>query len=235
MNRQCNARYTHTRVSAIAVGAALCLGLAAASAQQVTVAPTYTMPAYDSGRGDDLGFYLGADVGPSFMPDFQSSRAGGFVGNFSMRPGIRADVEPGFNFLSTGPLTLGAEFETGLIYNRIHSLTEPGDVVLYRGEYYQVPLLGNLVFKFHPNAFVTPYVGVGGGGDWSRVRFPGTDWWDDNHNDQLDPAAQGMAGIRFQLAPNVSLGVGYQFLADFPSQGRYIATHAVGASFMIRF
>ncbi|HEV7924793.1 MAG TPA: outer membrane beta-barrel protein [Verrucomicrobiae bacterium] len=234
MNRLCNARPSHTHVSAIAIGAALCLGLSAASAQ-VTVPPIYAMPAYSSSAGNDLGFYLNADFGPSFMPNFQSSRFG-YEGNFNMRPGVRADVEPGFNFLSTGALTLGGEFETGGIYNRIHSLTQAGSVVSYGGDYYQVPLLGNLVLKLHPDSFVAPYVGIGGGGDWSRARIPSPGFFGPyERNDQLDPAVQAMGGVRFRLAPNIELGVGYKFLADFPSEGRYIATHAAAATLSVWF
>jgi|ERR1700722_362011 len=234
MNRLCIAQPTHARVSAIAISTALCLGLTAASAQ-VSVAPTYTMPAYASNSGNDLGFYLNADLGPSLMPDFQSSRFGS-EGNFSMRPGLRGDVEPGFNFLSTGALTLGGEFETGVIYNRIHSLTEAGSVVAYRGDYYQVPVLGNLVLKLHPDSFVVPYVGVGGGGDWSRARIHQSGFFGfENHSDEIDLAVQAMGGVRFRLDSNIDLGLGYKFLAAFPNEGRYIATHAVGATFTVRF
>jgi opacity protein-like surface antigen len=199
------------------------------------------MPAYVPNAGNDLGFYFNGDLGPSFMPDFQSSRFG-FPGSFSTRAGVRFDVEPGFNFLATDTLTLGGEFETGVVYNRLRSVTAAGSATPYWGDwgdwgdYYQVPLLGNLVLKLHPDSFVVPYVGVGGGGDasWARIRPHGFFGFD-NHSDEVDPAVQAMAGVRFRLAPNVELGVGYKFLAAFPSEGRYIATHAAAASFSVRF
>jgi hypothetical protein len=193
------------------------------------------MPAYVPNAGNDLGFYFNGDLGPSFMPDFQSSRFG-FPGSFSTRSGARLDAEPGFNFLAAGPLTLGGEFETGVIYNRLHSITEAGAATWYRGDYYQVPLLGNLVLKIHPDSLVVPYVGVGGGGDasWARIRWPGFFGYE-TRSDEVDPAVQAMGGVRFRLAPDCDLGVGYKFLAAFPNEGRYIATHAAAVTFTVRF
>ncbi len=232
------------RLLALSICAAFCLGLTTASAQ-VSVAPTYVVPAYVPYSGNDLGFYFNGDVGASFMPDFQSTRFG-FPGSFSARPGTRVDAEPGFNFLAAGPLTFGGEFETGVIYNRLHSVTEAGSATSYRGEYYQVPLLGNLILRIHTDSLVVPYLGIAGGGDasWARVRWPGYSRYvggsppgfsSETRSDEVDPAAQAMAGVRFQIAPNVEVGVGYKFLAAFPNQGKYIATHAAAFTFSVRF
>jgi opacity protein-like surface antigen len=148
--------------------------------------------------------------------------------------------------LAAGPLTLGGEFETGVIYNRLYSITEPGFPTSNRGDFYQVPLLGNLILRIHTDSLVVPYIGIGGGGDasWARVLLYG-----DNprskygvppfgyyaHSDEVDPAAQAMGGVRFQIAPNVDVGVGYKFLATFPSEGKYFATHAASFTFTFRF
>jgi opacity protein-like surface antigen len=212
----------------------LSLGLGAASAQ-VYVSPTYVAPAYGADSSQDLGFYITSELGPSFMPDFQSSRFG-FPGQFSARPGVRFGAEPGFNFLATGKLTLGAEFETGVIYNYLNSVRNAGAPTPLRGDYYQVPLLGSLVLKFHPDSFVIPYVGVGAGGDYSDARihtpgFFGSGTWDS----QIDPAVQAMAGIRFRLNSVSDVGFGYKFLAAFPNSGTYIGTHAALATFTVRF
>jgi hypothetical protein len=222
--------------------AILSVGLVAASAQ-VYAAPTYVAPAYGADSSQDLGFYITSDFGPSFMPDFQSSRFG-FPGSFSARPGVRFGAAPGFNFLATGKLTLGAEFETGVIYNYLNSVTATtppmgfgaGATAPMRGDYYQVPLLGNLVLKFHPDSFVIPYIGVGGGGDYSDVIIHtpglfGSSTWDD----QINPAVQAMAGIRFRLNAMSDVGFGYKFLAAFPNSSSYIGTHAAVATFTVRF
>jgi opacity protein-like surface antigen len=228
------AKHVRVRVVAMATYAAFYLGLTAASAQ-VYVAPTYIVPAYVPNSGNDLGFYFDGELGPAFMPDFQSSRFGS-AASFSPRPGVRLDAEPGFNFLAAGPVTLGGEFGTGVIYNRLCTVTEAGSAASYRGDYYQVPLLGNLVLRMHTDSLVVPYVGVGGGGDasWARIRSP--DYFGFvSRSDEVDPAVQAMGGVRFQLAANIDLGVGYKFLAAFPDEGKYIATHAAAVSFTVRF
>lgn len=209
--------------------AALFVGLATASAQ------VFVAPAPLAAPGDDLGFYLGADLGPSFVPDFQSSRFG-FPASFSTRPGFRFGVEPGYNFLATAALTLGAEFETGFIANDLNSATGPGFPEDVRGHYYQVPFLGSLVLKLQPASFVVPYIGVGGGGDYSSVRVHSRGFFGfENHSDETDPAAQAMAGVRFRLNAFSDLGLGYKFLAAFPDEGRNIETHAVEAVFTVKF
>ena len=191
----------------------------------------YAGPAYVA---DAPGFYLNLDAGPSFMQDFHSTRFG-FPGSFSARPGARFSVEPGYNFIADRQLTLGAEFETGFIYNYLNSVRQTGSPTT-RGDYYQTPILANLVLKLNPDGFVVPYIGVGGGGDYSSVRIhtPGFFGFD-NWNDEVDPAAQGMIGVRFRLNPMSELGVGYKFLAAFPDHGSYVGTHSVSASFTMRF
>jgi hypothetical protein len=44
-----------------------------------------------------------------------------------------------------------------------------------------------------------------------------------------------MCGVRFRLDSHIEFGAGYEFLADFPNSGRYIATHAALATFTVRF
>jgi hypothetical protein len=243
MKKLSMAKYKRIVFCATAACAFFALGLASASAQAY-VAPPYVPPIYVPEYDRGLGFYFNGDLGPSFMPNFQSSRFG-FPGTFSPRPGVRLGAEPGFNFMATDGLTLGAEFETGVIYNYLHNVWGPGLSQPIRGDYYQVPLLGNLEFKLHPDSFVVPYFGVGAGGDysWARIRTPGffgsgfgsPPPYFESHDDRIDPAVQGMGGVRFRINSFGDVGVGYKFLADFPNSGKYIATHAVVATFTVRF
>jgi opacity protein-like surface antigen len=210
------------------------LGGASALAQAVQppVAPVYYY--YES--SGDLGFHFGGDLGGSVMQDFNSSRFG-FPGHFSARPGVRFSVAPGYDFLSTGKLTLGADFETGMSYNDLNSIRDAGVRTPLRGHYYQVPLLGDLVLKFHPNSFVVPYIGVGGGGDWSSARIhPASFIGASSSSDEIDPAVEGIAGVRFRLNSMSELGFGYKYLAAFPGGGNSnTATHAALATFNLRF
>lgn len=226
-------------VLGLAACAVFSLGPVVASAEVYAatspVAPPYVAPHYDADFSKDTGFYASGEVGPSFMPDFQSSRFG-FPGSFRMDTGLRASAELGYNFLATSRFTLGGEFESGLIYNRISHVRDAGSPLSLRGDYYQAPLLNNLVLRLHPNSFVTPYVGVGGGGDcsWARIDKPGF-YGSETHSDRVDPAVQGMGGVRFRLNDRMDVGLGYKYLAAFPNEGKYIGTHSVMANFTVRF
>jgi outer membrane protein W len=80
-----------------------------------------------------------------------------------MKAGTHVNVQPGYNFLATERLALGAEGEIAGFYNRISHLQESGLQLPRRGDLHQMPLLGHLVLKFHTDSIVTPYIGVGGG------------------------------------------------------------------------
>jgi opacity protein-like surface antigen len=224
------------RVLAVVAGALLAAGAMTASAQTPAV-PVYAppTPVYYSSSGHDLGFQFGGDLGVSVLPDFNSSRLG-FPGRFSAQPGLSLGLEPGYNFLSTSRLTLGGFFETGVLYNHLNSIRNAGAWTPLRGDYYQVPLLGELELKWHPDSFVVPYIGVGGGGDYSdasihRAYHHGFN----SDSDEIDPAVQAMAGVRFRINSLTEVGLGYKFLAAFPGSGSYIGTHSALATFTLRF
>ncbi len=224
-------KHTSLRLLAATAGAVLALGLATASAQ------AYYTPVYPPPPSNDVGFYLGGDLGPAFMQDIDTSRFG-FPGTFVTRPGVRFGIEPGFNFIADNHLTLGAEFETGLIYNYIYRVRNAGADTGMHGDSYQAPVLGNLILKLHVDPMITPYFGVGGGGDYSSIRlFNHHDFNFHSHttDDEFDPAVQGIVGVRFRLNPITELGFEYKYLAAFPDQGSTIQTHAILASFTIRF
>jgi opacity protein-like surface antigen len=46
---------------------------------------------------------------------------------------------------------------------------------------------------------------------------------------------QALGGVRFRINSNMDPGLGYEFLADFPNEGRYLATHSVMAGFTVTF
>jgi len=228
MKKLNNSRYQQLLAWAAVACAALGFGLAA-SAQTNTL----TTLAPDSNK--DLGLYLSGDAGSSFLPDTDTSRFG-FPGKLSARRGLRTDIAPGYNFLATDKFTLGGELETGLIYNHLSSVSKAGSSVTFRGDYYQVPMLGNLVFKAHPTPWCAPYVGAGAGGDysWAGIHSPGFAGFQTSSS-EIDPAAQALGGVRFKVSARCDVGVGYKFLAAFPAEGKYIGTHSVGASFSMRF
>lgn len=227
-----NALLCRVITSNLLAGIGLFFGVTAGNAQ--TYQAPYSSPP-DANANRAGGFYLSGDLGAAFLQDFDSSRLG-FPAHFSVHPGARLSLEPGFNFLSTSGLTLGVEGDTGIIYNRFSDVTSPDSGTDARGSFYQVPFLANIVLTMHTGTIVVPYVGVGGGGDYSEVRLRSPGFFGYGmHNDDVDPAAQGMAGVRFCITPISDLGLGYKFLADFPSEGSYLGTHSVSVTFTVRF
>jgi hypothetical protein len=227
-------KHRHIPALGLAGCAVLFAGLTVASAQ-VYVAPAYVSPPYVADSGKDLGFYFNSGLGPSFMPDFQSSRFG-FPVNLHMDTGVRLSLAPGYNFLATSRLTLGGEFETGVIYNRVSQVLDANSPISLQGDYYQVPMLANLVLKINPDSSVVPYIGIGGGGDCSfaRIDKPGFRGCE-THSDRIDPAVQGMCGVSFRLNARTEVSLGYKYLAAFPDEGKYIGTHSVMANFTMKF
>jgi hypothetical protein len=205
--------------------------LALSSLDSPAQTPVPGMPVYYYEQPEDLGFHLGADAGASIMQNFDSSRLG-FPGRFDTRPGARVDVAPEYDFLSGGGMTLGAEAETGMIYNDINRVTDAGVTTYARGQYDQLPFLAGLTLKFHPNSFITPYIGVDGGGDYSHLRLhPSGYFGPPERSDEVDPALQATGGILFQLNSRCALGCAYKWLAAFPSENQNTCTHAALVTF----
>lgn len=231
MKKTSNVTHHPARVLAAATCAVLSLGLGSASAQMY-VGPG-SGPPHDPYR--EIGFYFNGDIGPSFMPEFHSTRFG-FPGRFELDPGVRFSAEPGFNFLATDSITLGAQFETGVIYNYISSVKNAGMNTNLRGDYYQVPVLGDLVLQLHPCPYVTPFIGVGGGGDYSAGRLHMQYFYHDyTDSDIFSPAVEGMAGVRFRINYCTELGIDYKYLAAYPNHSTRTDTHSVAASFSVKF
>jgi hypothetical protein len=229
---------TRLCVNSLEAGAASALAAFATTTASAQVVPGFVAPTANYESSPGTGFHLSADLGSSLMQNFNSPRFG-FPGHFSADPGLRFSIAPGYDLVSTRALTLGADVETGVIYNRIDkvedsSVPAPG----VRVNYYQVPLLAGLTLKFHPNSFLTPYVGISGGGDYSAARLHPRAFVGDTESssDDLDPAVQGAAGLRMHLNSRSDLGLGYKYLAVLPGgSSSPIITHAVLASFDYQF
>jgi len=207
----------------------------AATAQPPPYQGAYSTPGYEYSPGD-IGFCFSAGLGLSLMPNFNSPRFG-VPGHFSPDAGVGFSVAPGFNFVRSDPFDLGVEFETGTIYNHLRSVTLEGNPYNYHGDFYQVPLLVNLVFKAHPTRYLTPYVGVGGGGDVSEAGlhdyYNGYYYYHEHYKTDADPAVQAMAGVRYRVWRFIQAGIEYRFLADFSSST--IETHSVLGTFTMEF
>jgi hypothetical protein len=209
------------------------LALNSIDAQAQTQVPGTSAYYYE--QPENVGFHLGADGGASIMQNFDSSRLD-FAGRFHTRPGGRVDVAPEYDLVSGGGMTLGAEAEAGTIYNYINRVDNAGATTFAHGQYYQVPFLGGLTLKLHPSSFVTPFIGVDGGGDYSHMRLnPSGFFGPPQRSDEVDPALQATGGILFNLNSRCALGCAYKWLAAFPNENQTTCTHAALVSFNFRF
>lgn len=155
-------------------------------------------------------FYIGGDVGGSLEQSISLKNLGTRAG---FDPGIRGDIDFGYNILDQ----LALEFDTGVIWNRMH--TEGAQIIApqaNRADLYQVPLLGNIIFKAPlPGGFV-PYIGAGAGGVLSTLELSHDDNFDSFRDRTSDTdftfAYQGLAGLKYELGWNMEVDLGYKFM-----------------------
>jgi opacity protein-like surface antigen len=203
-----------------------------ANAQQQPMQPT----SYTYEPPSDVGFRLNVDAGLNFMQDFTSGRLG-FDGRYRAWPGTRVDAAPEFDFFNSGPVTLGVDFESGVLYNPLHHVLDDGESTYADGRYWQVPFVGDLILRINPpNSYVTPYIGAGGGGDWSHLRIDSSGFFGSPmDDDRVDPAVHAIAGVMFHLNSMMQIGVTYKMLGALSGGNHDTFSHAALATFTVKF
>lgn len=150
-------------------------------------------------------FYLQAALGPAIAKDVKVREWAGTT------PGSKVKLDPGIHLGLVGGCNatrwLAFEIETGIIANNVDRIgPDAPDAALAH-----VPLLANVVLKYETESSrVIPYLGVGAGGDSSVLAVDDSLGVDGSDSD-LVFACQAMAGVRFRLRDNMSLGAGYKF------------------------
>lgn len=154
-------------------------------------------------------FYIEGDVGGTLM-QHMDLRNLGTKADFD--PGVRGSILFGYNIIPP----LGFEFETGAIWNRIsgNGAQIIGGSFADHGDLYQVPFLGNIVFKAPLPCGLTPYIGAGAGGVASTLALTHNShhFFDQTSDTDFTFAYQGKAGLKYALGWNMEVGVGYEFL-----------------------
>ena len=187
---------------------ALCVGAAAQAQSQYPPPPSY----YYAPEGS--GLYFRAGVGPSFFESGQITHFGAFnapaSGRVDYDTGVDADAAVGWAF----DRYVAVDGEVGYNGTSINSVQNfnPGNAYIYN-----VPFLANLTLSFPiPHTIVIPYIGGGVGGVNSTFDAhgfnDGTTYLYGRENDTVF-AYQAFAGLRFRLNPDMSLGIGYKYLA----------------------
>jgi hypothetical protein len=205
------------------------------------------------------GPYLNADVGPSFLQGLPAGTHVDTGTRFSLVPGYRIynDDILGISMqFETGVIwnsykdSCNGDFNQGYPYGAFGGSR--------RTDLYQVPFMAGFEYAFHAGGIVEPYVSIAGGGVYTDAQNRSDSWWGQGYNNgyngwygqsgwngqsgwglehksSVSGAAQGGAGVRFKLNTHMELGVGYKFLASFPSGVDYLGTHSVSLTFVWRF
>jgi len=206
------------------------------------------------------GAFLNTDVGVSFVQGLPSSMHVDPGVRFSLAPGYRLYNDETFAVslqLETGIIWNHVKGSSGANPNQMISqssgnlnqtVPQGGLGGSPRTDLFQVPFMAGFEYSFHAGSGIEPYIGIAGGGvytDWQN--HWGSDQGRDDggpgqrdsgiteHQSSVSGAVQGAAGVRYKLNDHIEIGVGYKFLACFPSNVDYQGTHSVSATFVWRF
>jgi opacity protein-like surface antigen len=191
-------------------------------------------------RADDVkdslrGFYLDANAGVNIMQPITAT-AGGMTGKLKTNPGERIGASVGYLVPLAAKTSIGLEFELGELVNTLDNVSGGGANGDLRGYYLQVPFLVNAVAVCHAVPNWAFYVGVGGGGVYSRLhvhRFDGMSI--DSNADETDGAFQALGGVSYRIFDGGEVGLAYKYLRVFVSGTDAVGNHAVVGSFTWHF
>jgi hypothetical protein len=164
-------------------------------------------------------FYVRTGIGLSFVtsvdyPDF------GISGNVEMQPGFATGVMLGAQFHEN----IAFEIEGGLLYNSVYqnqlegiSATQMSQVTNI--QLFQVPMMGNFVFRTDPlaDSKIRLVAGGGAGGIFRQMFITGSP--NDNTRSQTLTAFQGFGGVQINPGvPDLMVDVQFRYLNSIAGQ-----------------
>ncbi len=160
------------------------------------VSTASNLPAQDTpGR-----WYLGLDAGLALQQDITIQDTGG--AKLAFDPGVRLDLSGGLHLSKSWK----AEVELGFIYNSVSSVggeSAGSD----SPDYFQVPIMANVIYTLPLRGPISAYAGVGVGGVYGLL-------WTDlfGSEDSFSFGYQGILGVKYALNDNLDLGLSYKLL-----------------------
>lgn len=164
-------------------------------------------------------FYVRTGIGLSFVtsvnyPDF------GISGNVEMQPGFATGVMLGAQFHDN----IAFEIEGGLLYNSVYQNQLEGISASQMSQVtniqlFQVPMMGNFVFRTDPlaDSKIRLVAGGGAGGIFRQVFITGSP--NDNTRSQTLSAFQGFGGIQINPGePDLMVDVQFRYLNSITGQ-----------------
>ena len=179
-------------------------------------------------------FYVRTGVGLSFVTSVSYSDFG-ISGNVPMQPGFATGVILGAQFHDN----IAFEIEGGLLYNSVYQnqldgisatdMTQVTNIQLF-----QVPLMGNFVFRTDPlaDSKIRLVAGGGMGGIFRQVFITGGP--NDNTRSQTLSAFQGFGGIQINPGvPDLMVDVQFRYLNSIAGQS--VPSMSIMGTVTIRF
>jgi OmpA-OmpF porin, OOP family len=184
--------------------------LQATTAHAQTSAPSW--------QGQTRGFYLGIGGGWShLMPFTDGESTDGLVFHTRPQEGFVADLDAGYDF---GRLRLEAEVayrRAGVQQTTIDrgGTGFPGLTghTTANGDISALSWMGNGIVDILPQSRVTPYIGVGIGGVLLQLENYAAQGTTFVSGSDVEVAYQGIAGVRYQISPSVSMALDYRFFS----------------------
>ena len=189
---------------------------------EATPAPMSDTESY----GPEEGFVLRSAVGASFQQPLSGRSGSGITyEKIVFQPGIRFDLEPGYNVTDWFRVGL----ESSFIYNQIHSASFNNEVyyngsTLGNGGFYQVPVLANVTFTYPSEGPLRGYLGGGIGGAWDILQgsLNPIDTYTSYHWNFVWEAT---AGFTYNVMPGLDLDIAYKLLStpnpNFQASGQF--------------
>ena len=225
-------------------------------------------PSQENGVNGDLsGFYMTPTLGVAVIQDVNlrlnnlvdvadtGFNASGDL-SISLNSGIRFDLPFGVNVTDW----FSFEFAPGVIWNSFESINAKGTIsgngltpangnssLTLGGNFVQIPIMANFIFKIPTQTKWTPYIGGGIGGNYnyatitSILGIPSQSGLNDNC---WSVGYQGLAGFDYECTEEISIGLRYIFtgstrqvfqgdLSGLSTQGSF--THTVNLTCTARF
>jgi opacity protein-like surface antigen len=215
--------------------------------KNLLLATTLALPLTVAAQDYYSGTYVRIGAGVSQVEDLE-----GFVDtvidprfnfDYSFDPGVRVDFAPGLNFNQY----FAFELNTGITWNGIESIEAGGESATADGDLIQVPILANFIAKVPTRIGLTPFVGAGGGGVYTRLSIGDVNGVEiDDSGDDFFGAFQLFGGLTFEVSEGIHLGAVYNYMHVFSNDEELsssgdraglddLTTHSISAMVSIDF
>ena len=190
----------------------------------------------------DTRWYFNAAAGGNWAQDAAIKIENIGSGDLELDLGVRFSAGVGYNLNKNWSV----EFDTGFTFNSIDKIKIGSESDSFHdSSFSHVPLMVNLVYRYPLGAQWETYIGGGAGGVYSVLTLDESDLDLDDDDADVVFGWQAMAGVRYLIRENMSVGVGYKYMGT--AKGEYeindlgkveiesVHNHSFGAVFNWKF